>query len=337
MLSGLVPPARLPLHSLLKDSRMRTAAFFVLATLLTALPLAAEDCPPPLRIEQSPEQVTVLQGDAPVLTYQRAPKSQGEKYERAGYVHPLFDLDGNELTEDFPADHLHHRGIFWAWHQLSVGDVHTGDPWACTDFLTEVRNVEIIECCPQQVAFRAAADWTSPLWVDEAGTKKPIVRELTTIRVHSPVNDSRAIDFEISLTAAEPNVRIGGSEDVKGYGGFSPRIRLPEGLTFLTDWGIAQPQNTSVDPSPWLDMTAAFGSDDKLSGVTILSHPSVPGYPQRWILRQKRSMQNPVFPGREAVTLPTDYPLVFRYRMILHRGQANADQIREWQSDFASQ
>jgi hypothetical protein len=316
---------------------MKHAILFMLASGLTASSLAADDRHPPLRIELSPEQVTVLQGDTPVLTYQRAPKSQDGKYERAGYVHPLFDLDGNELTEDFPADHLHHRGIFWAWHQLSVGDVRTGDPWVCKDFLTEVRDVEIIECCPQRVAFRATADWTSPLWVDKAGVKKPIVRELTKISVHSPINDSRTIDFEIALTAAEPNVRIGGSEDVKGYGGFSPRIRLPEGLTFLTEWGIAQPQNTSVDPSPWLSMTAAFGSDEKLSGVTILSHPSVPGYPQRWILRQKRSMQNPVFPGREAVTLPTDCPLVFRYRMILHCGEANADLIREWQSDFASQ
>jgi hypothetical protein len=317
---------------------MKTVVACSLAVLLsTQLLPAADDCPPPLRIEQTPEHVTVLQGDSPVLTYQRAPKSLDGKYERAGYVHPLFDLDGNELTEDFPQDHPHHRGIFWAWHQLSVGDVRTGDPWVCKDFLTEVRSVEIVECCPQRVAFRSAADWTSPLWVDEEGTKKPIVRELTTIRVHLQGSGSRAIDFEIALIAAEPDVRIGGSEDVKGYGGFSPRIRLPEGLTFLTDWGVAQPQNTSVDPSPWLNMTAAFDSDDSKSGVTILSHPSVPGFPQRWILRQKRSMQNPVFPGREAVTLPTDCPLVFRYRMVLHRGEASADQIRAWQAAYSSE
>jgi len=316
---------------------MRTAATIVLAILLAASPLIAEECLPALRIEQSPEQVTVLQGDAPVLTYQRAPQSLDGKYERAGYVHPLFDLDGNKLSEDFPADHPHHRGIFWAWHQLLVGDVRTGDPWICKDFLTEVRGVDVIECCPQRVAFQASADWTSPLWTDEAGRKKPIVRELTTIRVHGAASDRRAIDFEISLTAAEEHVRIGGSEDIKGYGGFSPRIRLPDGLTFLTDWGIAKPQTTSVDPSPWLDMTAAFGDDDTRSGVTILSHPSVPGFPQRWILRQKRSMQNPVFPGREAVALPTDCPLTFRYRMILHRGEASASRIREWQAAFSSQ
>lgn len=317
---------------------MKAVVVCALAVMLSADILPAEDsCPPPLRIEESSSQVTVLEADQPVLTYQRAPKSRDGKYERAGYVHPLFDLDGNVLTEDFPADHPHHRGIFWAWHQLYVGDVRTGDPWVCKDFLAEVRNVDIVECCPQRVAFQAAADWTSPLWVDEEGTKKPIVHELTTIRVHSVESGCRAIDFEISLTAAEQNVRIGGSEDVKGYGGFSPRIRLPEGLTFLTDWGLATPQKTAVDPSPWLNMTAAFGIDDRKSGVTILSHPSVPGFPQRWILRQQRSMQNPMFPGREPVAVPTDTPLVFRYRMILHGGETNADQIREWQVAYSCQ
>lgn len=317
---------------------MQTATALVLAIVLSSTSkLFADDCPSSLRIKQSPQQVTVLEGEKPVLTYQREPKSLDGKYERAGYVHPLFDLDGNMLTEDFPADHLHHRGIFWAWHQLHAGDVRTGDPWVCKDFLTEVRSVELLQDCTQTAAFRATADWTSPLWVDESGSRKPIVHERTTIRVHPTQCDRRAIDFEISLTAAEPNVRIGGSDNVKGYGGFSPRIRLPDGLRFLTDWGVAQPQTQSVDASPWLDMTAAFGDDDKLSGVTILSHPSVPGYPQRWILRQKRSMQNPVFPGRKPVALPTDKPLVFRYRMILHRGAATADQIREWQTAFSSQ
>ena len=34
--------------------------------------------------------------------------------------------DGQVLTEDFPADHLHHRGIFWAWHQVYVGEKAMG-------------------------------------------------------------------------------------------------------------------------------------------------------------------------------------------------------------------
>ena len=38
------------------------------------------------------------------------------------------------------------------------------------------------------------------------------------------INTKRIIDISISLTAMQEGVRIGGSENVKGYGGFSVRM-----------------------------------------------------------------------------------------------------------------
>ena len=69
----------------------------------------------------------VSEGERPVLFYQSAPRSLDGRYSRSSYVHPLYGLDGRVLTHDFPEDHLHHRGIFWAWHQLWVGDKKAGD------------------------------------------------------------------------------------------------------------------------------------------------------------------------------------------------------------------
>ena len=28
-----------------------------------------------------------------------------------------------------PADHRHQRGLFWAWHQVWIGEERIGDPW----------------------------------------------------------------------------------------------------------------------------------------------------------------------------------------------------------------
>ena len=83
-------------------------------------------------------------------------------------------------------------------------------------------------------------------------------------------------------------------------------------------------------------MTAAWGEDKQLSGVSVLTHPTTAGFPQRWILRQQRSMQNPVFPGRETVPVPNDpeKPLVFRYRLVLHKGEVQPKVVNAWQSDF---
>ena len=52
-----------------------------------------------------------------------------EKYRRSTYIHPLFDLRGNVISDDFPKDHLHHRGLSWTWAHVGVGgEVH--DLWA---------------------------------------------------------------------------------------------------------------------------------------------------------------------------------------------------------------
>jgi len=284
----------------------------------------------------TPEGVLVRESGQQVLFFQTQPKSLDGKYTRAAYVHPLWDLDGNVLTEDFPEDHPHHRGIFWAWHQLTVGGRQTGDPWICSDFLAELapQGVRVQWQSNGAVRLNVPLLWKSPHWTGSDGLQKPIVQEQTAVIVHPVQSDVRLIDFVIALTAMEEDVRLGGASNVKGYGGFSTRLRLPDGLKFRLQSGAVEPQQTAVQASPWLKMTAAFGKDSKLSDVGVLTHPSTPGFPQRWILRQKRSMQNGVFPGREPVALPRGQTLQFRYRIVLHRGEAAGETVDLWQSQF---
>jgi len=305
--------------------------------------LAADtETPPQLQVVHTGGGYEFLEGKSPVLFYQAAPKSLDGKFARAGYVHPLYDLDGNVLSEDFPADHLHHRGIFWAWHQLIVDGGQIGDPWVCRDFLSRVDNVTIAESNSDAAAIDAMAHWVSPNWKDSSGTMKPIVREETRIEVRRSQDGSRIIDFRIKLTALEADVRIGGSDDVKGYGGFSPRLRLPEDIRFTAEYGEVEPQKTAVKASRWMDISGTFNKQkgdqkDSIDGVTILCHPSLPGFPQKWILRKARSMQNPVFPGRAPVELPTKEPLELRYRLTVHRGAASQKQLNRWFDEYAAE
>ena len=78
----------------------------------------AADQPAAIRVVENAEGFLFTQSEAKILFYQRKPKSHHGKFQRANYIHPLYDLEGNVLTEDFPSDHRHHRGIFWAWHQV---------------------------------------------------------------------------------------------------------------------------------------------------------------------------------------------------------------------------
>lgn len=71
-----------------------------------------------LSVEKNTEGVWVKEDGKRVLFYQAKTKSKDGQYPRANYIHPLYGPGGFELTEDFPEDHLHHRDIFWAWHQF---------------------------------------------------------------------------------------------------------------------------------------------------------------------------------------------------------------------------
>ena len=313
-------------------------ALWVLAllSLVLAVPAGGDSPAGAIQVIRQDEGFLFQEGERPVLFYQLKPKSIDGKFERSNYIHPLYDLDGGVLTEDFPADHLHQRGVFWAWHQVFVGEKRIQDQWTNDNSIWDVRKTETLRGGDHSSALRVTLDWKSPLWLDSHGEQKPFVEETTTVRAHRAEGDLRKIDFEIRLLALEEKVSIGGSEDVKGYGGFSPRIRLPEDIRFTGRGGPVTPENTSVEAGPWVDFTGSFDSSGSPSGLAVLCHPSLPGFPQRWILRAARSMQNPVYPGREAVPLPRDKPLVLRYRLVLHRGELSRARLDELQAEYAA-
>lgn len=312
--------------------------FKVVVSLAPFLLLAASSAADPdsagsMAIVRQNEGYLFREGPDKVFFYQLTTKSLNGKYKRSHYVHPLYDLDGNVLTEDFPEDHRHHRGIFWAWHQVVVNGKRVGDQWINEDSIWEVLNSEILPREKSSAAVWVKLHWKSPRWLDDSGKQKPFVEEITTIRAHSREGNTRKIDFTIELTALEDDVHIGGSEDVKGYGGFSTRIRLPKDIRFLGHNGPVTPQITSVRAGPWLDFSGSYGAKPG-SGLAVLTHPSSPGFPQPWILRASGSMQNAAFPGRHLNRVPTDEPLTFRYRLVVHRGELTRDRLDQFQTRY---
>jgi len=304
--------------------------FLLLLSFLLLLPnrLPAEPGRPALTFETTSEGCWIKEGDRKVLFYQQATRSLDGKYARANYVHPLMDLDGNAITEDFPADHPHHRGIFWAWHQCLVGSSRAGDGWACQDFHWQVDEVR------QQkkrnwAALEVQVTWSSPAILDKNGQSVPLVAERTTIRVHRAGEALRVIDFDIQLKALVDQLKLGGSNDAKGYGGFSPRFKMPAMVDFLGQSGPVEPVSTAVEGGGWMHLRGDFGNRGSESGITIMCHPSVPGFPQSWILRRSGSMQNAVYPGSEAVPLEMGSPWRLRYRLLLHRGPVTAEHVEQ--------
>ncbi|MEZ6061559.1 MAG: DUF6807 family protein [Planctomycetaceae bacterium] len=306
--------------------RHQPAVVAVFFSLLSAIAGATPaDCneavEPRFSVTMDSDGILVQENDRPVLRYQTAVQSKDGRWPRNNYVHPVYDLDGNVITEDFPVDHGHHRGIFWAWHQVLVDGKPMGDSWVCEDFEWDLES-RAAKLDHDKVTLSAAVLWKSPALVDDDGRQVPFVREATTITVHAQKDERRFVDFRITLQPLFDDVQIGGSPDEKGYGGFSPRIRLSDRTTFVGPAGEVEPQITSIEAGPWMDIASDQG------GVTMVSHSGNPGFPEPWILRRESSMQNAAWPGREPVRLSKDHPPTLRYRLVIHRGPASYEQLR---------
>lgn len=280
--------------------------------------------------EKTPQGISLFDNKQPVFFYQKEPKTPDGVNYFNNYLHPLFSLEGDTLTDEFPSDHPYHRGIFWAWHQLYVNNESVGDGWIMNKISQDVVDMKT------KVNNGSAQISLSVLWKSsQFQHNQPFVHELTTIIVHKIKSGIRAIDFEINLGALVPGVSIGGSDDEKGYGGFCTRIKLPENLRFTSESGQIKPQTLQIKAGSWMDFSAPFGKHGELNGITVLCHPSTPNYPEPWILRYKEtSMQNIVFPGKIRINLSMDKSTILKYRIVIHNGNFEDIDIRKINAEY---
>ncbi len=302
--------------------RRTLMSFFLLSSLFSTVAR-----PQSLTAEESDAGVLVRERDDSVLFYQKQPTAQQGAYRRADYVHPLYGLDGRVLTEDFPDDHPHHRGVFWAWHQVLVGDSALGDGWLGQDFEWDVRAATTAPTVSEALLLQAQTYWQSPRWTDAEGEQVPFLSEQVQITIHPRQTRFRVLDFRISLLALVPNLRIGGSDDEKGYGGFSVRMQLPEDIRFAASPGEVTLANEAVTAGPWMNISGALSNDEQNAGIVIISHQTNPTHPEPWILRKSASMQNAVYPGRDPVAVSEQDPTVLQYRLVIYRDELPDKQI----------
>lgn len=280
-----------------------------------------------ITMQKNEEGILILDDGEKFFFYQMEPKSFEGKYERRHYIHPLWGPDGAVLTEDFPADHLHHRGVFWAWHQVYIGQKQIGDPWELKDFEQDLKDIEFRSRQDGTGLLSLRVNWLSDQWKKE-GKKVPYLEENSTIIIHPIEKNYRRLDFEISLLALEKDLFIGGSDDEKGYSGFSVRMVLPDDVKFSGQEGAVEPELTAVESPAYINILGSMGKESKKAGIVIIDHPKNPGYPQSWILRKRNSMQNAAFPGNSIIPVSSFSPLVLKYTMLVYKGKMSDKKIR---------
>lgn len=265
-----------------------------------------------IHFEKHPNGFWILENKQKVFFFQKNMNDSIPGYARNNYFHPVYNLNGEVITDDFPADHPHQRGLFWAWHQVLINGEAVCDPWDTRDFFQNVSDVEFWVNEEGKGVLRYTSFWHSTLKPDD-----PFLMEKTEVIIHQRTNRYRQIDFTLHFSALEHGLMIGGSDDEKGYGGFTLRMKTNAQTQFSSELEKPIiPQNLSVAVGQYVHIS----NPELKSGVTIVSSSENPGE-VRWILRQTGSAQNVAWPGRSPVPFKVGEPVQLKYSLLIHKGK----------------
>jgi hypothetical protein len=264
--------------------------------------------------------LTLKDGGQPILVYNHGDvsfKAGSRARSRASYVHPIFGLDGEILTVDFPADHYHHHGLFWCWPHVKVAQ-REYDFWERDD----------IRITFQRWLAKTAGNDGAKLGVENGWFvgDKQIMKEEAWFDVYPASADGRNLDVTLTWTPLEDAVTLSGAEG-KSYGGFSLRF-APRRNTVITIPGGRAADDLLITKLPWADLSAQFENAPNMSGAAIFVHPSHPDFPPEWMTREY-GLLAVGWPGVSPKTLPPGNAVTCRYRIWIHRGNPDASTIQK--------
>ncbi len=231
---------------------------------------------------------------------------------RSSYVHPLYGLDGEVLTDDFPADHRHHRGLFWAWPHVIVGN----SEYSLWDIKGVHQRFErwLVQKTESGVAVLAVENG----W--HAGERQ-LIQERVWLRVYRSFANARMIDVELFWVPVYKAVTLRGAEG-KSYGGLTLRFAPRPASTISTPLGNGA-DDLTMTSLPWADLSAQFAGASQPSGAAVFIHPDHPDYPPTWLTRHY-GVLCVGWPGVNGRTFPVGVPFACHYRIFVHRGKADA-------------
>ncbi|HOX55941.1 MAG TPA: PmoA family protein [Candidatus Paceibacterota bacterium] len=265
------------------------------------------------------------EGEKPVFVYNHGVMlKEGVPADRArsSYVHPLYGLDGEVLTDDFPKDHYHHRGLFWSWPHVTI-DGKDYDLWMLKGIRHEFDQWE------QEAKSRRAVLKVQNYWVAD-GCR--VMKEVAEFTVFPATKDARAIDVKFTWTPLKQPITLAGAEG-KSYGGLTLRFAPRTDTVITTPLGIDE-KDLPMTRLPWADLTAAYPGVGRPSGAAIFISPKHPDFPPMWLTRHY-GVLCVGWPGVEAQTFPAGRDIVCSYRVLVHRNLLGKDQLQKFYDTYS--
>lgn len=313
----------------------------VLWTILVAAPISAQ-----VQIKQHGiEYISVEIKGKPFSQFFIGPETNKP------YLHPLRSASGKIVTRGYPMeeipgethDHPHHRGVWF-----SHGDVNGVDFWG-----NETRGGKFGRIVLSKVNRLTGGKDSGVIdatfeWHDSSG--KVLLTESRQMTFYSQPK-TRTVDFDITLTARE-KVTLGDTKE----GTFA--LRVASGLEEPQEGGQTQPARTGrmVDSqgregekqiwgkrADWVDYSGVVEGEPL--GIAMFDHPENPRHPTWWHARGYGLFAANIFGLRDfendkskdgSLTLAPGQTVRFRYRVLIHPGDARGAHIAQLYKDYSS-
>jgi hypothetical protein len=270
--------------------------------------------------EVNDDSLLLWDGNQRVLVYNHGmmlPEGVPADRRRSTYVHPLYGLDGEVLSDDFPRDHYHHRGLFWAWPHVRVAGQHY-DLWMIQGIKQRFERWLVRDEAATAATLAVESGWY-------VGDRK-MVQERIWLRVYPVTDDTRCIDVDCYWIPVDEPLTLAGAAG-KSYGGLTLRYAPRTDTVITTPLGNGS-ADLSMTPLAWADFSARFEGRDRFSGAALFVADDHPDYPPTWLTRHYGALCIG-WPGVEAQTFPAGQPIHCRYRVWVHRDAPSPEAVQQ--------
>ncbi len=314
-------------------------------------------------------RLEICEQGVPVLVYNASEQIRenisDSRNRRACYVHPLYGLEGETLTDDFPKDHYHHHGLFWGWMHVAFDGIDSEfDNWTHPEKLRFVHQRWLRR---ETTADRAIIAVENGWYLNDLKSSDPnkhdpsdpfpsesLMRERITLTVYPEENGVRLIDFSGEWTPTTRAVTLRGAEG-KSYGGVNVRFASHQNPVITIADGVTS-EDLPIARLTWADFSAKFAappqesstetksvpSQEKSndftleSGVVLMISPTHPGYPPTWLTRHY-GVLCVGWPGVDGQTFQPGETFKLDYSILIHRGTLSVETLRKIYADYVQE
>jgi hypothetical protein len=258
-------------------------------------------------------------------------------YHRGGYIHPVFSPSGKQITDDYPRNHKHHHGIWFAWTHTEF-EGRTPDFWNMGDGKGFVKFASLDKSWSGPVFAGFVSEHRQMDTTEDKAKPKTALLETWNLKLYAMGNEAKpqfVFDMEITDKCAHgsvnlPQYRYGGI-GVRGNWAWNGKDKLE----FLNSEGVTD--RSKGDQAQTIGRWAWMGGmlEGAVTGIALLGHPDNVRAPQPQRIHPTEPFLN--FAPQQAgdVEITPDKPLTLRYRFVVADGAPDRAEIDRLWNDYA--